>query len=293
MTTLAGIELRRALSETSLARIHEKSVSGKLVRKPKPLPWSAFNREDHSEAALRLAVDLWSGLARGEYAAIGLFAEMAAGLTFTGAPFDFVYAATQVSADETRHAELCLRMASACAGADVPVSIPASGLNASLAPLVDVEEVDFAMIQHVAFSETLAVALLTACQRRARDRLSRALFTALVSDEIHHARLGWYYAAHRSPQWSLGERQALADRAAEFVASVEAEFWMGRDAPHSAALSARALGILDSKTQRAVIRDAMENEVVPAFDALGFGASHVWPKRRRGGQPRRPRAKRS
>jgi len=291
MTTFSSIGLSATLSDTPLARQHEQSMRGKLLRAPKPIPWAAFHREAHPEPALRLAVDLWSGLARGEYAAIGLFAEIAAGLTFTGAPFDFVYAATQVSADETRHAEHCVRMARLCAGIDLPIAIDARGLHTSLAPLVDVEEVDFAMVHHVALSETLAVALLTACQRRARDRLSRALLTSLLSDEIHHARLGWYYAAYRSPRWSPAERQVLADRTAEFVLSVEEEFWMGRDAPAASAVSARALGILDSKAQRAVIRDTMENEVVPALDALGFSASRLWPIRRRGRRRARVRSK--
>src|ERR1041385_652090 len=95
MTTLASIGLSAALSATPLARQHEQTLRGKLIRAPKALPWNAFDRSEHTEPALRLAVDLWSGLARGEYAAIGLFAEVAAGLTFTGAPFDIVYAATQ------------------------------------------------------------------------------------------------------------------------------------------------------------------------------------------------------
>src|SRR6187401_169634 len=99
------ILLTGALSETPLARRHEQTVRGKLLRPPKALPWDAFSRTKHSEAALALAVDLWSGLARGEYAAVGLFAHIAAGLSFTGAPLDFVHAATQVSTDETRHAE--------------------------------------------------------------------------------------------------------------------------------------------------------------------------------------------
>src|SRR5262245_5538955 len=121
MTTLARIALSAALSDTPLARQHAKSLVGKAARAPKALPWSSFRREEHSEPALRLAVDLWSGLARGEYAAIGLFSEIAAGLSFTGAPLDFVYAATQVSADETRHSEYCLRMVALCAGGDLPI----------------------------------------------------------------------------------------------------------------------------------------------------------------------------
>jgi hypothetical protein len=292
MTTLSRIVLSASLSDTPLARRHAKSLVGKAARAPKALPWASFDREEHAEPALRLAIDLWSGLARGEYAAIGLFSEIAAGLSFTGAPLDFVYAATQVSADETRHSEYCLRMAALCARGEQPIELDARGLHTALAPLVDVEEVDFAMLQHVALSETLAVALLTACQRRARDKLSHALLTSILADEVHHARLGWYYAAHRSPQWSLAERQVLADRTSEFVVSVEEEFWMGRDAPAASVASARALGILDSKAQRAVIRDTMENEVVPALDALGFSASRLWPMRRRGGKRSRRTPKR-
>jgi len=282
MTVATTLSLRGALSNTPLARRHEQLVSGKLSRAPKALPWATFEREDHAADALALALDLWSGLALGEYAAVSLFAEIAAGLTFTGAPLDFVYAATQVSTDETRHADHCLRMASLCAGEERALQVPPGALHEGLAPLVDIEEVDFAMLHYVAVSETLATALLTECKRLARDRLSRSVFTALLSDEVHHARLGWYYASHRSPAWTLGERQQLADRIAERIVGIEEEFWMGRDAPPAAAASARALGILDTKTQRAVIRDAMENEIVPALDALGFGGSRVWALRRRG-----------
>jgi hypothetical protein len=292
MTVRESIGLTGTLSGTPLARRHAQAVAGKLRRAPKPLPWSAFDRAAYPEASLGLAVDLWSGLAAGEYASVGLFAEIAAGLTFTGAPLDFVFAATEVSSDEARHAEYCVRAVSAFAGKEARIDVPAAGMHARLAPLVDIEEVDFAVLQHLAFSETLATALLTECQRRAKDRLSRALFTTLIADEVHHARLGWYYAAYRSPSWTLAERQLLADRTAEVLLGVEEEFWVGRDAPSAARTAAQALGILDSKTQRAVIRDAMENEIVPGFDALGFGASRAWPLRRRGRQKAPKRAKR-
>ena len=290
MNELESLRLSSALSATPLARRHEQTLSGKLVRAPKPLPWTAFDRASHPDAALALAADLWSGLARGEYGAVGLFAHIAAGLSFAGAPLDFVHAATQVSTDETRHAELCLRMAALCAAE--PVMLGPAMLHAELAPLVDVEELDFAMIHYVAISETLATALLTECQRRARDRLSRAVLTALLSDEVHHARLGWFYVAHRSPQWTLAERQRLADRVSDFVVAIERDFWMGRDAPPAAARSARALGILDSKSQRAAVRDAMENEVIPALDAIGFSGSRVWSVRQRGAVTRKPRSRR-
>jgi hypothetical protein len=277
-------EVRAALSATPLARRHEQTLAGKLARLPKALPWSAFRHAEHPKAALALATDLWLGLARGEYGAVGLFAKIASAMTAAGAPFDLVYAATIASADETRHAEYCLRMASLSQGEEAALAVDPTELDVHLAPIENHEELDLTLVNAVAISETLATALLTACQRRASERLSRSLLTALVSDEVHHARLGWYYLAHRAPAWTTAERQRLADAAAEVVTRVEEEFWVGRDAPPSASSAARALGVLDSKTQRAVIRDVMENEIVPGLDALGFGASRAWPLRRRGGR---------
>ena len=281
------LEIRAALSATPLARRHAQTLGGKLSRPPKALPWSSFRRSDHPRAALTLATDLWVGLAQGEYGAVGLFAKIATAMTATGAPFDLIYAATSASADETRHAEYCLRMASLSKGEDAALELETAAFDAHLAPLDNLEELDLVLVNAVAISETLATALLTACQRRATERLSRSLLTALLSDEVHHARLGWYYLAHRAPSWTTAERQRLADGAAEVIIRVEEEFWAGRDAPRGASTAARALGVLDSKGQQAAIRDVMENEIVPGLDALGFGASRVWPLRRRGGRTRR------
>jgi len=276
------LEVRAALSGTPLARRHEQTLGGKLMRIPKALPWSAFRPLEHSRAALALATDFWMGLAQGEYGAVGLFAKIATALTAAGAPFDLVYAATVASADETRHAEYALRMASSIGGKEATLSLDPAAFRAHLAPIANDEELDLTFVNSVAISETLATALLTACQRRASDRLSRSVLTAVLSDEVHHARLGWYYLAHRAPRWTTAERQRLADAAAEVVVHVEEEFWIGRDAPRSASVGARALGLLDSKSQRGVIHDVMENEILPGLDALGFGASRAWPLRRRG-----------
>ncbi len=276
------LEVRAALSGTPLARRHEQTLGGKLARIPKALPWSAFRPSEHPRAALALATDFWMGLARGEYGAVGLFAKIATALTAAGAPFDLVYAATVASADETRHAEYALRMASLSGGKEATLSLDPAAFRAHLAPIANDEELDLTLVNSVAISETLATALLTACQRRASDRLSRSVLTAVLSDEVHHARLGWYYLAHRAPRWTTAERQRLADAAAEVVVHVEEEFWIGRDAPRSASVGARALGLLDSKSQRSVIDDVMENEILPGLDALGFGASRAWPLRRRG-----------
>jgi hypothetical protein len=110
----------------------------------------------------------------------------------------------------------------------------------------------------------------------------RTLFASVVSDEVHHARLGWYYFAWRAPQWTRAERQRVADRAGQVVVGVERRFWRGRDAPAVARKGARDLGVLESEGQREAIRSVMEDEIVPGLDALGLGSSHAWRIRQRG-----------
>jgi hypothetical protein len=276
------IPVRRALSNTPLAERHEDALRGALARVPKALPWDAFDRRQYPEAALGLAADLFGKLAIGEYSAVGLFTHITSGLALTGAPIDLVLASSRVSSDEVRHADYCVRMAELCAGAEVPLKIERSALEGNLVSAFDVEEIDFLMLKYAAVGETLATALLTECRRRAKDPLTRALFTSVVGDEVHHARFGWYYAAHRAPLWTQPERQRLADRLAEFLIPLEAEFWMGRDAPAGAEAAARALGVLDSECQRDVISGVMQTEILPALDAIGLGGSAVWAIRQRG-----------
>ena len=138
------------------------------------------------------------------------------------------------------------------------------------------------MIEIPAIGEGLACALLAASRDRATDPVARPLFTSILGDEVHHTRLGWYYLAWRAPQWSQAERQRAADRAGDVIVDVERRFWWGRDAPAGSRKAARALGVLESIGQRQVVRDVMQDEIVPALDQLGLGACHAWRVRKRG-----------
>ena len=134
-------------------------------------------------------------------------------------------AATRIPSDEARHADYALRMASLCAGEDVAFEIDRAALPQVTRPL-ELEDVDGAMLEVAAMSETLAGALLSACRERATDPVAKALFTSILGDEVHHARLGWYYLAWRAPQWSVAEKQRLADRAGQAIFHVEPTVWM-------------------------------------------------------------------
>jgi hypothetical protein len=278
------LQVRRFLTETPLARQFERGFPH-TPRGAETIPWSAFRRERYPQPALALAAHAMRGLAVGEYGAISLFARAAAALSLLGAPFDLVAAAARIPGDELRHADLALRMAALCEGralAEVGVEVDRPGISRTLDRPMDIADLDALMVEVAAIGETLAGALLSECRRRARDATARALFTAVVGDEVHHARLGWYYLSWRAPLWSRVERQRVADHAGGILVGVETRFWRGRDAPAGSKAAARALGVLDSAGQQGAVRAVMEEEVVPALDALGLGASHAWRARRRG-----------
>ena len=284
MTTVGNqgeVRLSRVLSDTPLSAVHDQAIVGALSRGSREVPWHAFERASYPEEALALARDLFCKLAGGEYSAVALFAQITASLALNQAPIDFVAASARVSSDEIRHADYCLRMASLCQGSEVTVEVPAAALATDIPHSLSLVELDFLMLKYAAVGETLAAALLTECRRRASDPVLRALFTSIVSDEVHHARLGWYYAKHRAERWSPELRQRLSERVAEFVMGIELEFSEGRDAPAHASEAARALGVLDSTTQRNAIADVMNSEIVPALDALGLSGSLAWAQRRR------------
>ncbi len=214
---------------------------------------------------------------------VDLFAHMTIDLSLH-APFDLVASAAKAASDEMRHADYAIRVASLLAGEPASVELDRDGLEKVVGKRLSIEELDARMLEIGVVSETLAAAMLSECGRFASEPLTKALFRSLVADEVHHARLGWYYMAWRAPQWSRAEQQRVADRAGGTLVGLETRYWRGRDAPKGCEDAAHALGVLDRlrARQREVIRAVVEDEIVPGLDALGLGASHAWRVRRRG-----------
>lgn len=275
------ITIRRTLTDTPLARLHDRALRQSQLRRRRPIPFEEFDSRPYPDAALAIAFDALRALAVGEYTAVDLFSQLASRLAFHGAPFDLIGAATRIPSDEIRHADMAFQMAKLLSGRDVEVRLDRSQLENAALRSTSLESLDVAMLETSAIGETLACALLSQCRARATDPVLRAIFASIVADEVHHARLGWYYLTWRAPWWSRAERQRVADRAGTFVMKVETQFRQGRDAPEAARKAARALGVLETEGQRKAIRAIMEDEIVPALDALGLGASHAWRLRER------------
>jgi len=275
------LRVRRTTSATPLARAHESWLGADRQRPRRAIPWQRFSAASYAPRALALAFDQAKTLAEGEYGAVGLFGQLASALALTQAPFDIISAAASISSDELRHADYCTRFAELCSGHAVELEVDGEEVLRASRNLTDKEELDHFMLKYSAIGETLAGALLTECRRDASDPVARALYTALAADEVHHARLGWYYFAWRAPAWTEPEKQRLADRISSFVMDLECYFWTGRDAPLEAARDAKALGVLDSSSQRSVIERVMQDEICPGLDAIGLSGSVIWGHRRR------------
>jgi hypothetical protein len=275
------VRVTRRLTETPLARMHEHAMAGRTTRRHPAIPWSKFDRAKYPQPALDLATHAQRALATGEFGAVGLFSQIATALALHGAPFDLISLATRVPTDEIRHADVATRFAQLLAAREVSFEIDRDAFESQFGKPLDQEQLDFVIADVAAVSETLAAALLSACLERAADPVAHAVFASIVSDEVHHARLGWYYLAWRAPQWTLREKQRIADRLGDHIVSIEQRFSKGRDAPAGSKKAARALGVLESEGQRDAVRRVMEDEIVPALDALGLGASHAWRIRRR------------
>ena len=117
------VQIRRRLTDTPLARQHDRLLDGRAVRKPISIPWTRFRRADYPEPALALAQKAQTMLATGEYEAVDLFSRIASGLAINGAPIDLVAAATRVVTDEVRHSDYAFRMATLCGAGDVAIEV--------------------------------------------------------------------------------------------------------------------------------------------------------------------------
>lgn len=277
-----SVSIGLSLTDTPLARQHKRELERGPTRRVHAIPWKKFRRDAYPEAALALAENEMSSLAVGEYMAVDQFARVASALTLNGAPLDLVACAARIPSDEVRHADFALRFASMLAGRDIELPLQPPTYLANFQKPVSLEQLDVMMIELPTIGETLAAALLAACVARAVDPVAKGVLSSILSDEVHHLRLGWYYFAWRAPQWTRSEQQRVADFAASVLMDIERQFWRGRDAPRGCKRAASELGVLDTPSQRRVVRRVMVDEIVPGLDAFGLGASHAWRKRKRG-----------
>lgn len=156
---------------------------------------------------------LWRERATTELGAGWGFSLLVCELHALGADRAVLALATQGAADEIRHADLCVRLASRYAGHDVepdpvaPVELPS---HPGTEPRLRMQ----LHAAGLAISETLAAAFLERCLGEAEREpdASPTVLTVLrdhLSDDVSHARVGFAHLASRAV--SDAERAAIAE----------------------------------------------------------------------------------
>lgn len=271
------------LSPDGLPALPNSTTSSALDHEHRRLMDEHHRRVDFSrstamslEPSLRAALGaLWRDRAQAEHRSVGIFATYTLDLMAAGAPARFLSLACRAQLDEVRHAEIFTALARCYTGADEP---PPPGIapvpddpSLSLRELAAVEALHMCV-----GAESFSTALLHGLYEHATDPVVREVLAVVLSDEIHHARMGWAYLS-----FALREDPALRETIQRELIPVFDGLARGlfgpwgapppEDpfAPHELAL-ARAHGHMPWAQQRVLFSELVEQVWLPSLPSLGL-----------------------
>ncbi len=172
------------------------------------------------------------------------------------------------AAEESRHAELCLRLAEAYGGAPPspidpvelgPCDLPRFGVGD------DALEAHLLVVGTCAINETMATAWISACLEVATAPIAIEANRAHLRDEIDHARVGWAHLASNAV--GATHRAAIADLLPAML-EANAPQWE----PYEPGLPERGIpahGHLGPAATRAALREAISEVLLPGFRHVG------------------------
>ncbi|MEO8550404.1 MAG: ferritin-like domain-containing protein, partial [Kofleriaceae bacterium] len=210
----------------------------------------------------------WMRRAEAEYLAISTFSVLAIDLVAAQAPADVISLCLRAGIDEIRHAEMCMRMVQIYSGEQ---KLPPPGMS-SLPDEPDRPKLHQALANTMlvsCVSETYATTVLAATRDLTVDPTAQAVLTAIYSDEVMHARLGWSYLRHSIEHGGQGVIDAAAQmlpRALRGVANV-----VERERPIGEVTAAvRDHGLMTPAEERVIFSSCVREVLVPGFLALGI-----------------------
>jgi hypothetical protein len=252
------------LSGTPLEAEHHRLMR----RRPVAIPWSASTAASLTDAERARLAATWMRRSEAEYLAVSTFSVLAIDLVAAMAPADVISLCLRAGIDEVRHAELCIRMAELYSGErKLPVPGMSSLPDDPQRPKLHQALANTMLVSCV--SETYATTVLAATRELTTDPTAQAVLTAIYSDEVMHARLGWSYLRHAIEVGGQGVIEAAAAMlpvALRGVANVvEAERPAGEVTE-----AVRAHGLMTPAEERVIYATCVRDVLVPGFQALGI-----------------------
>jgi hypothetical protein len=252
------------LSGTPLESEHHRLMR----RRPVPIPWAETTAAGLTDAERARLAGTWMRRSQAEYLAVSTFSVLAMDLVAAMAPADVLSLCLRAGIDEVRHAELCIRMAEIYSGRK---QLPPPGMSSlpddPQRPRLHQALANTMLVSCV--SETYATTVLAATRDLTVDPTAQAVLTAIYSDEVMHARLGWAYLRYAIDQGGQGAIDAAARMvpiALRGVANV-----VERERPDGEVTEAvRGHGLMTPEEEREIFSTCVRDVLVPGFEALGI-----------------------
>jgi hypothetical protein len=206
----------------------------------------------------------WAHRAASEARAAALFEQLLVDLRRADAEPMVLDLAQRAVADERRHAAMCLDVA---AHYDAALAVREGAAPAGPDAHADGEPELHAALHTAAFcciQESIACAWLDACLREATEPVAREALHAMLSDETHHARLGWAHLASSrvSPSTRTRVASALPGLLRACIAS-----WLDPEVARLA-VNAPEHGVPSPEATLRVVQSAVREVVQPGFASL-------------------------
>ncbi len=243
----------------------------------RPLTHREIPFEDPSVDALPAperaeVAQMWRGRCETELRVAASFAVIAREVMEVGGLPEVIGLLSRAVADETRHAELCRRLASRYSAADVawppaePLFVPPhEGADDRLRTTLHV-------IGMCCINETMGSAFLETSLDQAVAPLAKCALRDILTDEIDHARVGWTHVASAD----RATRQALAGWVPRLLAA-SYRMYQSQNVP-SLVGGVPEHGLPSIADTEACARGAIRDLVLPGFEQLGVDvrACRAW-----------------
>lgn len=276
---MGEVRARIHVSGTRLNGLHKALMRGRWQARD----WSTFDRAAIDPRVLGRMVATWQDRLTAEYRSAAMAAQFANLLVLVSAPLDLIGVMSRITQDEIRHSAICAEVLEAL-GAEPVVEADEESFHLPIRaePELSIQVMDltvylFCFCETVSFHLLETVSLATECPplRSANRQIAR--------DERLHKEYGWHAVKALVADWGPVARDFVAARLPDYFPVLESAFANPEALARVPAVTPdeQRLGNLAISDQHAAFYRAMDLDILPRLDKLGFSGRDVWAQTRR------------
>ena len=208
------------------------------------IDWSALEPEKYTDEQRYAARQYWSRRAWSEYGALAESPVLQIRYAHDDCPPDLALYFAMRTQEESRHAEVCVRMAELLGGyieqpvqADYQGAVATHGVRKmALDPYMSIEAI---LASLVCAAEEIAFDVFRHLTDITPNPVAKQICTYIMRDEVRHCAFGWRYLDYRMPHLSEEEVKIVENAVISMIEKVELNGyhapWLAEDNPASEA----------------------------------------------------------